>query len=183
MWGLPCCAADVSQAAHHFQALQCINTTKQTDSQMDATKAQREKKETIRNLQRIWIVCRKSSLWIKDSDYWDRKATIFSEVGHSSFIVMMENGQVLMRKNRSPLLTHFSKIQAEITGSEQEQVASAMHSQWPFLSKGQPHLGNLLRGSENNLELFVSWNVNCCHVFQCLSVLLKVVIHVILTAR
>lgn len=42
-WGLPCCTVDVSQAVHHFQALKCTRTTKQTDSQTDATKAHKKR--------------------------------------------------------------------------------------------------------------------------------------------
>ncbi|CAK6981306.1 uncharacterized protein K02A2.6-like [Scomber scombrus] len=70
---------------------------------------------------------------IEGPEFWDRKATVLSEVGPRSFVVKTENGQVLRRNRRSLLKTQDIENQAEETGSEQPEGAApdVHHSEPP----------------------------------------------------
>ena len=73
----------------------------------------------------------KDAVRIEGPEMWDRKATVLSEVGPRSFVVRMENGQMLRRNRRSLLKTQDIESQTEETGSELEGVTPAMHHSEP----------------------------------------------------
>lgn len=69
----------------------------------------------------------KDTVRIEGPDCWDRKATVFSEVGPRSYIVETEDGQKVRRNRRSLLKTHEDTDKHSETEPAKQEDAPKKH--------------------------------------------------------
>ncbi|XP_026050672.1 uncharacterized protein K02A2.6-like [Astatotilapia calliptera] len=91
----------------------------------------RQKRNYDKTARRLEPLQERDVVRIAGPDFWDKKATVLSEVGPRSFAVQTENGQVLRRNRRSLLKTQDVKHQDTETGTEQRGANPVEHHSEP----------------------------------------------------